>query len=592
VAELARGSVADRPWGLTFAALGMRGLTGQLTLTADGKRFAVAFSRGAIVGASSPLATDAAIRVALTANLVSSSQVNDLTRKIAAARGRDDVEVIVEALRLSPDHAQRLRRRLVAQRAARTFSLEQGEFVVEDRVTVQVVPGNELDVRSIVYMGTRSNLSEQRIASELQSLGAWFKLKREAVADLPQYGFTEAEKPVLERLVRGGSLVDLVGDPELDARTTRTVIYALVSCAACEIDAKLRAAAPPRPQDSDAPTASYRDPVSPEEVPTQPRAPTGNIPRTITASGVPAPAVHHKTGAIPAPVERTGSGAIPAPVTRTGSGAIPAPVERVGSAPRPRPPSQPPPAARARASLGAATETEKLISEMVPLLERGADHFALLGVPYEASAESVRSAYFNLARKLHPDRLASLGIHDPQRNAQRLFAQINTAFGVLSDPGKRDEYLELSRRGGASAVREEDAKAEALAARVMRAEEAFRLGEMSLRRGQLPQAIDAFGEAVELQPNEPEYQALLAWAKFAAAPDKAAVAGATRQALQRAADAAQRSPTARFYLGRIERMLGREREALTHFQEVLNIKPGHAEASAEIRILEQRLRKR
>src|SRR4029077_12606078 len=128
---------------------------------------------------------------------------------------------------------------------------------------------------------------------------------------------------------------------------------------------------------------------------------------------------------------------------------------------------QPPPAARARASAGAATETEKLISEMVPLLEQGADHFALLGVPYEASPESVRSAYFNLARKLHPDRLASLGIHDPQRNAQRLFAQINTAFGVLSDPARREEYLELSRRGGESAVREEDAKAEELASRVM-----------------------------------------------------------------------------------------------------------------------------
>src|SRR5438270_336336 len=148
--ELARGSVGDRPWGLTFAALGLRGLSGQLTLTTEGKRYCVAFSRGAIVGASSPLATDAAIRAALTANLVSSSQVNDLTRRIAAARGRDEIEVIAEVVRLSPDQAQRLRRRVIAQRAARTFSVEQGEFVVEDRVTVQVVPGSELDVRTIV----------------------------------------------------------------------------------------------------------------------------------------------------------------------------------------------------------------------------------------------------------------------------------------------------------------------------------------------------------------------------------------------------------------------------------------------------------
>ena len=32
MAELARGSIADRPWGRTFATLGLRGVTGQLTV--------------------------------------------------------------------------------------------------------------------------------------------------------------------------------------------------------------------------------------------------------------------------------------------------------------------------------------------------------------------------------------------------------------------------------------------------------------------------------------------------------------------------------------------------------------------------------
>ncbi|HEX8111938.1 MAG TPA: hypothetical protein VF516_29600, partial [Kofleriaceae bacterium] len=75
MAELARGRVADRPWGRTFAALGLRGLTGQLSVLADGKRFLVGFDHGAVVAAASPLASDAAARVALTIHLVSSSQV-------------------------------------------------------------------------------------------------------------------------------------------------------------------------------------------------------------------------------------------------------------------------------------------------------------------------------------------------------------------------------------------------------------------------------------------------------------------------------------------------------------------------------------
>ncbi|MBV8762324.1 MAG: hypothetical protein JO257_33855, partial [Deltaproteobacteria bacterium] len=112
----------------------------------------------------------------------------------------------------------------------------------------------------------------------------------------------------------------------------------------------------------------------------------------------------------------------------------------------------------------------------------------------------------------------------------------------------------------------------------------------ALRRDQLQQALEAFGEAAELQPKEMEYQTLLAWTKFAAAGDKNAVAAETRKVLQRAAEANDRSPTARFYLGRVERMLGREREALGHFQHVLMIKPNHAEAASEARVLEQRLK--
>jgi hypothetical protein len=46
--------------------------------------------------------------------------------------------------------------------------------------------------------------------------------------------------------------------------------------------------------------------------------------------------------------------------------------------------------------------------------------------------------------------------------------------------------------------------------------------------------------------------------------------------------------TARFYLGRVERMLGRDAEAQRHFRDVLAASPGHVEAAAELRVLELR----
>ena len=254
---------------------------------------------------------------------------------------------------------------------------------------------------------------------------------------------------------------------------------------------------------------------------------------------------------------------------------------RSAAAPAPR---------RAKRNTAATNEIEQLLANKMPMLDQRADHFTLLGVPQTASADEIRNTYYMLARKLHPDRLASIGVVDEARTAQRLMAEINAAFGVLNDPKKRAEYTSILDRGGESAIRADEAKADEMAMRIMRAEEAFRMGEMALRRDQIAQAVAAFQSAVEMQPNESEYQALLAWAQFAAATDKNALANQTRKALQKAAEQNERSPTARFYLGRVERMLGREREALQHFQEVLRIKPNHSEAASEARVLEQRLK--
>ena len=230
-----------------------------------------------------------------------------------------------------------------------------------------------------------------------------------------------------------------------------------------------------------------------------------------------------------------------------------------------------------------------LIAQRLKLLDQGADHFQLLGVTHDVAAEPLRKAYFALARQLHPDRLAALGISDDGKHAQRLFAQINTGFAILSDQARRMKYLDVLRRGGEAAVRAEQARAEELTRRILEAEEAFRRGELALRRDQPQAAVAELQRAVQLHPEEADYHAALAWSRFCAAPDRAAVAAATRAALDRAIQRAPRSVTARFYLGRVERMLGRDQEALRHFRDVLAAAPAHAEAASEVRALEARL---
>jgi len=251
----------------------------------------------------------------------------------------------------------------------------------------------------------------------------------------------------------------------------------------------------------------------------------------------------------------------------------------------PRPPVRP----RSRLDSPESHGVKALIGQRLQLLDRGADHFQLLGVAHDVAAESLRKAYFALARQLHPDRLTALGISDDGKHAQRLFAQINTGFAILSDPARRAKYLDVLRRGGEAAIRAEQARAEELTRRILDAEEAFRRAELALRRDQPQAAVGELERAVQLHPDEADYQAALAWARFCAAPDKPAVAAATRSALDRAIQRAPRSVTPRLYLGRVERMLGRDQDALRHFREVLAAAPGHADAASEVRALEARL---
>ena len=64
-----------------------------------------------------------------------------------------------------------------------------------------------------------------------------------------------------------------------------------------------------------------------------------------------------------------------------------------------------------------------------------------------------------------------------------------------------------------------------------------------------------------------------------------------RKLLEKAIYKSQQPGLARFYLGRVERILGRDKEALRHFNAVLDVEPNHRDASAEVRVIEARLRR-
>jgi DnaJ-class molecular chaperone len=63
------------------------------------------------------------------------------------------------------------------------------------------------------------------------------------------------------------------------------------------------------------------------------------------------------------------------------------------------------------------------------------DYYAVLGVPKNAAAKDIKSAYRKLARKWHPDANPT-----DTKKAEEKFKEISEAYEVLGDAEKRQKY--------------------------------------------------------------------------------------------------------------------------------------------------------
>ncbi|HEX3853091.1 MAG TPA: DnaJ domain-containing protein, partial [Polyangiaceae bacterium] len=263
-----------------------------------------------------------------------------------------------------------------------------------------------------------------------------------------------------------------------------------------------------------------------------------------------------------------------APPTRSMSPSAP-----VSGQPSSQPSRSVPAAASPRPLPVESPEQSAFKAEIRERAARGsADYYELLGVAPDATPPVIQACFFQLAKKWHPDRLGP-DLADVRELATKVFARMSEAHQILSDPARRAEYDELRKDGGGSAEEQEQVQ------RVIRAATAFQKAEVLMRRNNSSAALEEARKALELDPSQADYIALLAWVE-------STLLNANLDEILARIEKAQRlepnNTRIRWYRGSLLKRMGKNGKAIGDFRFIVENDPRHVDAQREIRLYDMR----
>jgi curved DNA-binding protein CbpA len=211
-----------------------------------------------------------------------------------------------------------------------------------------------------------------------------------------------------------------------------------------------------------------------------------------------------------------------------------------------------------------------------------ADYFMMLDIARDAKHGEVEAAFFDLAKKWHPDRLPPELA--PVRDAcSRVFARMSEARSTLADDVQRARYMGLLADGSGS-PESQDA-----VAKVIEAATDFQKAEVCFKRNDLAQAEAWCLKAVTADPTQAGYHALLAWLislkPESQSPEKTA---ACVKMLDRAITLNKKSEQAHYWRGMLYKRLGKNDAALKDFRLVVEVNPRNIDAAREVRLHQMR----
>jgi tetratricopeptide (TPR) repeat protein len=199
-----------------------------------------------------------------------------------------------------------------------------------------------------------------------------------------------------------------------------------------------------------------------------------------------------------------------------------------------------------------------------------------LGVNQNADGSAVRSAYFQLARVVHPDTLPPNATPEMVSLRAQIFAAVGEAYRKLSDEKSRANYVESLNSGAAEHVD---------IAQILRAEDLFRKGCALISVKRYSEALKCLDEAIQNNSDEGEFYAWRGYAKFLSAIHSSDAYREAQRDLLLAVKKNERSAPSYYLLGEVARIRGDNSPALKHYKRALELKPDYIEAQRQIRFL-------
>jgi curved DNA-binding protein CbpA len=207
------------------------------------------------------------------------------------------------------------------------------------------------------------------------------------------------------------------------------------------------------------------------------------------------------------------------------------------------------------------------------------NYYQILGVKQEVETAEISAAFFQLAKKWHPDRLGP-EFGDVRGLALSIFARMNEAHQVLTDEERRGQYNSVVDSGGGSAEDQEAVQ------KVMRAVTEYQKAEVLYKKRSLESAEICARRAMEDDPEQADYVAMYATIASERRGDGrmddliAVLDGAIRREPQ--------NERARFARAQIYKRMNRMDVAIKDFRWVAEQNPRNLDAVRELRLYQMR----